>query len=151
MNVRLQWTFLCLIPLLIFTACNKRKNTHDSDAQLQQKLVGSWELFYTPVTHLSNFSSQLTVDPTGIYHDHCEGVSYGTERIFDIVGTYRITNGWLLDTMTDNSMQTNKQISPHTSSNRIVRLTESEWALDCKEYSESETNLSECIWHRIKK
>jgi hypothetical protein len=102
-------TSLCFSSFLglLLVSCGKHA-IKNSDAELQTKLTGT------------------IVNPNGGYVAHCRNEDSNGIRTFDIQGVYRITNGWFLDTITDETSLTDKSHLPFTSTNRIVKLTDSE-------------------------
>jgi hypothetical protein len=116
---------LCFYILfgLLLVSCRKHAN-ENPDAALQRKLTGTWVLTYTPAS--SNFQNRTIVNPDGGYIAHCRQENSNGVRTFDIQGTYRITNGWLVDTIIDETQVTNKSALPVMSTNQIVKLTDSD-------------------------
>jgi len=122
-NARARLPFLWLILVLSLASCGKH-NTANEDAGLQKKLTGTWILEHTPI--LTNFESKVTIDSDGIYTAHCKCINTSNLVRFDIEGFYKVKNGWLIDTMTENGALINKTLLPHMSTNQIVKLTEAE-------------------------
>lgn len=120
---RLAPLCFCAFLGILLISCGKHANG-SSDAELQKKLAGTWILTYTPVS--SNFQNRTIIKPDGGYVAHCRDENSNGVRTFDIQGTYRITNGSFLDTITDETSLTDKSHLPVTSTNQIVKLTDSE-------------------------
>jgi hypothetical protein len=112
---------------LLLVSCGKYA-TRNPDAELQKKLTGTWILTQTPAG--SNFQNKTTVNPDGGYVAHCRGETANGGRTFDIQGILRVTNGWLLDTITDETQLTNKSALPRVETNQIVKLTDSELVIN---------------------
>jgi hypothetical protein len=113
-----QRSFLCAVLLL--TSCSKQS----PDTELQKKLTGNW-ILESGLLPTNEFQSRITVDSLGDYVVHASKTSSSnTVRTFDIEGIYQIKGGWLIDTVTNHSLITNKTRLPYFNTNRIVRLTE---------------------------
>lgn len=108
---------------LLFVSCGKHASANP-DAELQRRLAGTWVLSYSPFG--SNFQGTIIVNPDGGYVVHCRDENPNGIRTFDIQGTYGVTNGWLFNTITDESITTNKAALPFRETNQIVKLTDSE-------------------------
>jgi len=111
------WLFLGLL----LVSCGKQ-SSESPDAESQKKLTGTWVL----TSGAPNFQSTIIVNPDGGYAAHCRDENSNGSRAFDIQGIYRITNGWLFDTITNETQNTNKSAFPVKATNQIVSLTDSE-------------------------
>ena len=129
---------------MVMTSC--KQDAAERDAKLQGKLTGTWVLEYTPLA--SNFESTIFIDSNRNYAVHGQRLTLSNKiYTFEIGGKYTVVNGWLIDTVTNHSMWTNKAHSPYVVSNQIVRLTDQELILKFDEV----TNQVEVIFRKKEK
>jgi hypothetical protein len=112
--------------VVVVTACRQQKDS--ADEKMQKALPGTWtwEAKYASGDH-TEFTT--TVAPDGSYVGTVDTPNRTNgPRIVTNEGTFRIENGYLVDTVT-NSSQTNTPV-PRTDRYRIVRIDDRELALD---------------------
>jgi len=118
-SARSELQLLLIFFILSVASCSKQ----NQDANLQKKLTGNWVLESAPFS-TNKFQSRFTVDPHGNYMAHCSQMTVSnTVLVFEIEGIYQVKNGYLIDTMIDNSMVRYKTNLPHFMTNSIVQLT----------------------------
>ena len=106
-----------ILPLiaisLLLTACSK----HRSDAQVRQMLPGTWAVSFgdSSVQVGGGYTNIIGADGRYAY----QLINPTTGGVVDVEGTFQVSDGYLIDTMTKCS-RTNVQV-PHIYRGRIVR------------------------------
>jgi hypothetical protein len=140
--VKLAFAYLPLILLL--AGCGQR-----SDSQMQKKLVGTWVLEETYAKG-GDFKSTITVAADGVYS--CDLVTHNSSNVlrnFTLEGTWKVTNGVLVDITTKHS-NTNAPL-PLISTAEILRLDGQELVLIDYNTSGVKDSRKETIFRRTAK
>jgi hypothetical protein len=122
--VRFTLSFFAVV--LWVTACKRHEDS--ADDKIRKKLPGIW-VFEARFARGGDVVSTTTVAPDGSYvcTIAIPGRTNGP-RTISMEGTFRVENGFLIDTITKNS-QTNASV-PSTNRGRIVRIDDRELVLD---------------------
>jgi hypothetical protein len=110
----MKYTPIILILSLLLTACSRH------DAELTQKIPGSWKHVGTSTRDDSTYSSSTTILPDGTF-------SYIRQRnerplTYTMAGTWQIKHGFMLMTITNRSDQNMGAKLGEVSKCRIIRL-----------------------------
>jgi hypothetical protein len=132
------------ILALIVSACNQ-----NPDARAQKLLVGTWSM---TANYEWGYNATITISigPDGKYV--CQVVGRGesgTERTFDMQGTWHVQNGVLIDTMIYNS--TTNYTLPSVSRGRIVRIDNREMLLRWERNEGWDYPTNETLYRKISK
>jgi hypothetical protein len=130
--------------VLLITACRSHKDT--ADDKLQKELSGTW-MFEAKFARGGDTLSTLAVAPNGSYvcTIAIPGRTNGP-RTVSMEGTFRVENGFLIDTVTKNS-QTNASV-PYTNRSRIIRVDDRELVLDDEKIPGTVQPTNETIFRR---
>jgi len=122
-------TLIYLLPILALSACNHpdKTATSPSDAELQQKLAGSWRADVQIPSGI-HVQSETIVEPDGSYILLLTNTLVDGLRRVTLAGTLEVKNGILIDTITNDF--TNPTLGPRIAgADRIIRLNEHELVL----------------------
>jgi hypothetical protein len=140
--VKLAFAYLPLILLL--AGCGQR-----SDSQMQKKLVGTWVLEETYAKG-GDFKSTITVAADGVYS--CDLVTHNSSNVlrnFTLEGTWKVTNGVLVDITTKHS-NTNAPL-PLISTAKILRLDGQELVLIEHHFIGTDNTTNKTVFRKVTK
>jgi hypothetical protein len=118
-----------LASVLLLTACRRKEETHLSpDTEMRKKLPGIWvfEPKYASGRNDQRVTTTVAADGSYVTSIALPGRTNGP-RTIKLEGTWRIEDGFLIDTITKDS-QTNSSV-PRTSRDRIIRIDDRELEL----------------------
>jgi hypothetical protein len=123
--VRFTLSFFAVV--LLVTACSRHEDS--ADEKIRKNLPGTWVL-EARYESGSDIRSTTTVAPDGSYACTLDlpGRTNGP-RTISMEGTFRVENGFLIDTITRDS-QTNARAVPNTNRSRVVRIDDRELVLE---------------------
>ena len=123
---------------------------HRQNATVHNNLTGTW-LFETNYSDGRKFESTTTIGSNGTYFCHIN--SLGRSNIFkefDLEGTLQIQDGFLIDTMTKHSGQTNVNLHSVTRE-QIIRFSDHELVVKFEEYAnQNPENWREAVFRKAK-
>lgn len=142
---------ISLVLIVFLTACKKHNEIKPapSEFELQQRLVGKWSCSKDYTNELSTngttFESSVTVASNGTYVGDLSEYNPTHLKSWHIEGTWKINNGFLIDTITKHS--STNAILPIEERAKIIRFDTNELIL---QWELSKSNFEESIFHRRK-
>ena len=135
-------TFFAVV--LLVTACSRHEDS--ADDKIRKKLLGTWVL-EARYEGGSDMRSTVTIAPDGSYACTLDlpGRTNGP-RTISMEGTFRVEDGFLIDTVTKHS-QTNAKW-PNTSRSRIVRIDDRELVLEYERLPEFGYPTNETVYRK---
>jgi hypothetical protein len=120
-----RFTLSLFAVVLLVTACGRHEDS--ADDKIRKKLPGIWafEAKYETGSAVQNI---ITFAPDGSYTATIDTGRTNGPRVINVEGTFRVENGFLLETVTKNS-QTDTLLT-NTSRARIVGIDDRELVLD---------------------
>jgi len=134
---------LVAIPLLV-TACGR--NSESADEKLRKQLPGVW-MFEAKYASGSEALCRFTMASDGSYSSTIT-LPHRTNgpQVVSMEGTFRVEDGFLIDTVTKNS-QTNASV-PSTNRSRIVRIEGRELVLSDEKIPGTVSPTNETIYRK---
>lgn len=121
MDVKKNFIVGFLVTLLIAAVLLVRDFKYPGDGRVRRMLAGTWEVSWGDMAHSTN-----VVSTDGAYE--CRIIDPIGGRNIELGGTLRVEGGFLIDTMTRNSLP-NVHL-PTTNRGRIIRATRSQMVVD---------------------
>ena len=128
MRASVRFTFSLFVLSLLAAACGRHEES--ADAKVQNQLPGVWvsdaQFASGHVIH-----STITIAPDGSYLTRMDiPARTNGPQIVNVAGTFRMKDGFLIDTLTNYSDTNINPANPITSRARIIRIDGRELRLD---------------------
>jgi hypothetical protein len=139
-----KFTSLLFASLLLAASC--RRHAESSDEKIRRQLPGIWT-FEARYANGDEALCQIAVAPGGSYSSTIT-FPHRTNgpRVISMQGTFRVEDGFLIDTTTKDS-QTNGSV-PHTLRSRIIRIDDHELVLNDEKISGIVYATNETVFQR---